>query len=145
MAKQALIDALSRLLADTYALYLKTQNYHWHVTGPNFKTIHELFEAEYLDLADAVDDIAERIRTLGAKAPATFSEFNQLKTFKDGDSSLSGEAMLKELVADNKEVVKQLNACMKLAHAAEDEGTIALLSERIAIHEKSAWMLSSSL
>ena len=142
---QQLTDTLARLLADTYALYLKTQNYHWHVTGPNFKPIHELFEVQYTELALAVDAIAERIRTLGEKAPASFAEFDRLKAIKDGDSSLSGEKMLQELVADNKTVVKQLYVCMKQAQEANDEGSIALISERIGVHEKAAWMLTSSI
>jgi len=132
------------LLADTYALYLKTQNYHWHVRGPNFKALHELFEVQYTNLADAVDDIAERILTNGYKAPATFSEFNALKSIKDGNSALSSNDMVKELARDNDQLVNDLNQAMLAAQESNDEGTIALLSERIAAHEKARWMLSAS-
>lgn len=131
-------------LADTYALYLKTQNYHWHVTGPRFKSLHELFEMQYQELADAVDAIAERIRIKGHKAPATFTEFNQLKTIKDGDSSLSANQMVTELAKDNSSLVNDLNQAIKIAQAENDEGTINLLSERIAYHEKAHWMLAAS-
>jgi len=141
----AMKNALRVLLADTYSLYLKTQNYHWHVTGPQFKTLHELFEGQYTDLANAVDDIAERILTLGDKAPATFKEFNELKTISDGDNSISAEDMVKELRDDHNNVVKDLQKALKIAQDAGDEGTVALLSERIATHEKDAWMLGASL
>lgn len=100
------IKKLEVALADTYALYLKTQNYHWHVTGPQFKSLHELFEMQYKELAEAVDQIAERIRIMGHKAPATFTEFNQLKTIKDGDSGLSANEMVSELAKDNMMIVK---------------------------------------
>lgn len=135
---------MDKLLADTYALYLKTQNYHWHVHGPNFKALHELFEGQYTDLADAVDEIAERILTNGHKAPATFSEFNALKSIQDGNSHLSSNDMVKELAQDNNQLVKDLNQAMLAAQELNDEGTLALLSDRIAAHEKARWMLSAS-
>lgn len=131
-------------LADTYALYLKTQNYHWHVKGPQFKSLHELFEVQYKELAEAVDLIAERIRIMGHKAPATFSEFIELKTIKDGNSSLSANEMLTELTHDNSVLVQDLNQAIKLAQEHNDEGTITLLSDRIAAHQKAHWMLGAS-
>lgn len=139
-----IIKKLEVVLADTYALYLKTQNYHWHVKGVQFKSLHELFEMQYKQLADAVDEIAERILIIGHKAPATFSEFNSLKTIKDGDSSADANQMVKELAEDNEALVKDLNKAVRLAQENSDEGTVALLSERIAAHEKAHWMLSAS-
>lgn len=139
-----LMSKLSIIMADTYALYLKTQNYHWHVKGPNFKSLHELFETQYRELAEAVDAVAERMIMMGHNAPATFKAFEQLKTIKDGDSSLNANQMVTELAADNATLVKDLNQAMRVAQDAHDEGTVNLLSERVAIHQKAHWMLSAS-
>ena len=139
-----IVKKLSVILADTYALYLKTQNYHWHVKGPHFKTLHELFEAQYRELAEAVDAVAERMLMMGHKAPATFKEFERLKTIKDGDSGLTSNQMVSELATDNSTLVKDLNKAMLLAQNAIDEGTVNLLSERVAVHQKAHWMLSAS-
>lgn len=135
---------LALTLADTYALYLKTQNYHWHVTGPQFKSLHELFEMQYKELADAVDEIAERMLTMGYKAPATFQEFENLKRIQDGDSSKDATDMVKDLASDHSQLVKDLNQAMTIAQQNEDEGTANLLGERIAAHEKAHWMLQAS-
>jgi len=135
---------LSILLADTYAIYLKTQNYHWHVKGSQFKALHGLFEMQYTELAQAVDEIAERILIIGGKAPATFREFDSLKRIKDGDSNRSANEMVTELAEDHGTLVKDLNQSIRLAQENQDEGTVALLSERIAAHEKARWMLNSS-
>lgn len=140
----AIIKRLEVTLADTYALYLKTQNYHWHVRGPQFKSLHELFEMQYKELAEAVDQVAERILMMGHKAPATFTEYNQLKTIKDGNSSLSANQMLSELADDHRVLVRDLNQAIKMAQENNDEGTISLLSERIAAHQKAHWMLAAS-
>lgn len=140
----AIIKKFEVILADTYTLYLKTQNYHWHVKGPQFKSLHELFETQYSELADAVDKIAERIIIMGYAAPATFSRFIELKTIKEGTSSLTADLMLKELANDNVVLVGDLNKAMKLAQESNDEGSVNLLSERIAAHEKAHWMLSAS-
>ena len=140
-----IIKKLEVVLADTYALYLKTQNYHWHVKGVQFKSLHELFEMQYNELADAVDLVAERILIMGHKAPATFNEYNQLKTIKDGDSSLDANRMVTELAEDHNSLVSDLNKAIKLAQEDGDEGTVTLLGERIAAHEKAHWMLSSSI
>jgi starvation-inducible DNA-binding protein len=139
------IRKLEIALADTYAIYLKTQNYHWHVKGPQFKSLHELFEMQYQELAEAVDQVAERILIMGHKAPATFNEFNELKTIKDGNSSLSANQMVTELAQDHSVLVKDLNAAIKIAQEKNDEGTITLLSERISAHEKAHWMLAASM
>lgn len=139
-----LINKLSVILADTYAIYLKTQNYHWHVKGPQFRALHSLFETEYLALAEAVDEIAERILIKGHHAPATFKEYDQLKTIKDGDSSSAANDMVTELASDHGALLKDLSAAMDMAQEANDEATVNLLSNRIEAHEKSRWMLASS-
>lgn len=140
----AIIKLLEVTLADTYALYLKTQNYHWHVRGTQFKSLHELFEMQYQELAEAVDQIAERILMLGHRAPATFNDLNRLKTVKDGDSSISANQMVSELAEDNNILVRDLNQAIKIAQENNDEGTVTLLSDRIAAHEKAHWMLGAS-
>jgi starvation-inducible DNA-binding protein len=139
-----LISKLSIILADTYALYLKTQNYHWHVKGPQFKSLHELFEMQYLELAEAVDELAERILIKGHKAPATFKEFERLKSIQDGNSSANANTMVAELAKDHDTLVKDLDAAMLMAQEGNDEGTVNLLANRIEAHEKSRWMLQSS-
>lgn len=138
------INKLAVTLADTYALYLKTQNYHWHVKGPQFKSLHELFEMQYKELALAVDEVAERIIIMGHKAPATFDEYNQLKTIKDGDCNVDANTMVSELARDHSSLVNDLNQAIKIAQENNDEGTITLLSDRIAAHEKAHWMLNAS-
>ncbi|KTD61352.1 Dps family protein [Legionella spiritensis] len=139
-----IVKKLKIILADTYALYLKTQNYHWHVTGPQFKILHELFEMQYTELAQAVDDVAERILIIGHRAPATFKEFEELKRIKDGDSNRNADQMVTELSEDHDTLVKDLNQAMKLAQESNDEGTVSLLAERISAHEKARWMLRAS-
>ncbi len=140
-----LVKKLSVTLADTYALYLKTQNYHWHVKGLQFKSLHGLFEMQYLELAEAVDELAERILIKGHNAPATFKEFDRLKTIKDGDSSASSNEMVTQLAHDHDTLVNDLDEVMRMAQEANDEGTVNLLANRIEAHEKSRWMLQSSL
>ncbi len=139
-----LMEKLAIIMADTYALYLKTQNYHWHVKGPHFKPLHELFETQYRELAEAVDAVAERMIMMGHKSPATFKAFEELKTIKDGNSDLSSNDMVSELAIDNSTLIKDLNKAMVLAQEANDEGTVNLLSERVAVHQKAHWMLSAS-
>ncbi|QDP73490.1 DNA starvation/stationary phase protection protein [Legionella israelensis] len=138
------MNKLAVTLADTYALYLKTQNYHWHVRGPHFKTLHELFEMQYKELAQAVDEIAERMLMLGHKAPATFKEFEKLKRIQDGNSDIDANQMVTELAKDHNQLVKDLNQAMTIAHDNDDEGTANLLADRISAHEKAHWMLNSS-
>ena len=135
---------LAVLLADTYALYLKTQNYHWHVKGPHFKSLHGLFETQYIELAEAVDSLAERLLTMGQKAPATFKEFMQLKTIEDGHSDATANQMLIELAKDHDKVIGDLYRSLSLAQKMNDEGTANLLSDRINSHEKARWMLNAS-
>ena len=139
-----IVNTLSVLLADTYAIYLKTQNYHWHVKGPQFKSLHELFEVQYRELAEAVDEVAERLLIMGYKAPATFKEYELLKTIKDGNSNLTANQMVSELANDHGTLVRDLNNAMSLAQKMKDEGTVNLLANHISAHEKARWMLSAS-
>ncbi|GGI92778.1 Dps family protein [Legionella impletisoli] len=139
-----LVKKLSVLLADTYALYLKTQNYHWHVKGPQFKSLHELFEMQYRELAEAVDEVAERILIKGHNAPATFGQYEQLKTLKNGDSNSTANEMVTELANDHGQLVKDLYKAMDMAQSDNDEGTVNLLANRIEAHEKYRWMLGAS-
>lgn len=145
MSKDHLVQALGVVLADSYTLYLKTQNYHWHVKGPNFKSLHLLFEEQYQALALAVDAIAERILMLGHNAPASYKVFASLTTIEEGDSSLDAASMVKALADDQDKIIKTLNAALKAAQAIDDEGSVALLGDRLAEHEKNRWMLRSSL
>jgi starvation-inducible DNA-binding protein len=145
MSNQPVIKALDTVLADSYALYLKTQNYHWNVTGPNFASLHALFQTQYEELTTAIDDIAERIRVLGAKAPGSFSAFKSLTSIADGTGEEDAATMVKNLKTDHQQVLSSLKIALKAAQDAEDEGSIALLSERIPAHEKTVWMLGASL
>ncbi len=138
-------DELSVLLAETYTLYLKTHNYHWNVTGPMFHGLHTMFEVQYTELALAVDTIAERIRALGSFAPGSYTAYARLSQVKDDETVPPAKNMLANLAADHRLVAERANKVMKLAARHEDEGTAALASGRIEIHEKTAWMLSAHL
>jgi len=139
------IEVLEKVLANSYVLYLKTQNYHWNVVGENFKSLHELFEVQYGDLAAANDEIAERIRALGSKVEGTFENFQKLSKFKSANKNFDSKAMLKDLVSDNEALVKFLAEGVKIAQGEGDEGTADLFIGRIKTHEKAIWMLESSL
>ena len=139
-----LIDALKDVLIDSYALYLKTQNYHWNVTGPSFQSLHMLFETQYTDLAAAIDEIAERIRALGAKAPGSFAAYKKTR-IKDGDENATADAMVQGLYDDQNTIVSTLKKALEVAQAEDDEVTIGLVVDRMTVHEKNAWMLKSSL
>jgi starvation-inducible DNA-binding protein len=136
---------LSRLLADTYTLYLKTHNFHWNVTGPMFQTLHMMFEAQYTELATAVDDIAERIRSLGFPAPGTYSDFSKLTSIPETPGVPQAEEMIRLLVEGNEAVVRTARSAFPMAERAGDESTADLLTERMRLHEKTAWMLRSLL
>lgn len=138
-------SGLSRLLADTYMLYLKTHNFHWNVTGPMFNTLHLMFENQYDELALAVDSIAERIRALGAPAPGTFSEFARLASIPEPKGVPKAEEMIAQLVAGQEVVARTAREIFPAAEAAADEATADLLTQRLQIHEKTAWMLRSLL
>ncbi|WP_026052730.1 Dps family protein [Gayadomonas joobiniege] len=134
-------EGLKRLLADSYTLYLQTHNFHWNVTGPQFRELHLMFEEHYTELAEAVDDIAERIRTLGVYAPGTYKEFAQLSSVKEVDGIPAAAEMVDLLTQGHEQVVKTSREVLKLAQEADDESTAALVGDRMSIHEKTAWML----
>jgi len=134
-------DGLKRLLADSYTLYLQTHNFHWNVTGLQFRELHLMFEEHYTELAVAVDDIAERIRTLGVPAPGTYKEFAQLSSVKEVDGVPSAVEMVELLTKGHEQVVRTAREVLKVAQKADDESTIALVSDRMRLHEKTAWML----
>ncbi len=136
---------LSVLLADTYTLYLKTHNYHWNVTGPMFSTLHTLFEEQYNELALAVDQIAERIRALGVKAPGSYQEYAKLTNIEEEVGHPDAKEMLTQLVIAQETVVRTARSIFSSADAANDEPTADLLTQRMQIHEKNAWMLRSLL
>lgn len=136
---------LSRLLADSYTLYLQTHNFHWNVTGPMFQTLHVMFETQYTELALAVDVIAERIRSLGFPAPASYAQFVKLTSIKDAPGVPKAEKMIRLLVEGQETVVRTARALFPLVEKAGDEATADLLTQRIQLHEKTAWMLRSLL
>jgi starvation-inducible DNA-binding protein len=138
-------QGLSRLLADSYTLYLKTHNYHWNVTGPLFNTLHTMFEQQYTELAMAVDQIAERIRALGHPAPGSYQAFAALTSIKEEQGTPTAEDMIRQLVIGQEAVVKTARDIFPLADAAHDEPTADLLTQRMQLHEKNAWMLRSML
>lgn len=144
MTKSKIADGLAKLLADTYTLYLKTQNFHWNVTGPHFHSLHRMFEEEYTELAGAVDEIAERIRALGVRAPASFTEFSKLTSISEETSTPNATDMVKKLLKDHESVIDHLQQLMPVAQEAGDEATLDLLITRTEIHQKTAWMLRSS-
>jgi starvation-inducible DNA-binding protein len=139
------VKALERLLADSYTLYVKTHNYHWNVTGPMFTTLHTLFEQEYQELALAVDEIAERIRALGARAPGSYTEFAKLSSVKEDQGSPAATAMIENLAADQDTVVETSRDVLRAAQDAGDDATEDLAVQRIQVHQKNAWMLRSHL
>lgn len=145
-ARQEIADGLSCLLADTYTLYLMTHNFHWNVTGPFFRDLHLLFEEQYTELAAAVDLIAERIRTLGFPAPGTYKAFAKLSSIGEPDClPSSAEDMVRLLVEGNETVVRTARAALPIAQDVHDESTVSLVADRMAVHEKAAWMLRSFL
>lgn len=143
--RKKIAAGLSRLLADTYTLYLKTHNFHWNVTGPMFNTLHLMFEEQYNELWLAVDFVAERIRTLGVVAPGTYREFAKLSSIPEADGVPAAEEMIRQLVEGHEAVVRTARAIFPDADAASDEPTADLLTQRLQTHEKTAWMLRSLL
>ena len=143
--RKAVADGLSQLLADTYTLYLKTQNFHWNVTGPQFRALHSMFEEQYTELAGAVDSIAERIRALGHPAPGSFARFGQLTSIEEDPGVPAAEEMTRQLAGGHEAVDRTARNVFGLAEEAEDQVTMDLLVERMQIHEKAAWMLRSLL
>ncbi|MBK9130062.1 MAG: DNA starvation/stationary phase protection protein [Gammaproteobacteria bacterium] len=143
--RKAIANGLSKLLADTYTLYLKTHNFHWNVTGPMFNTLHLMFEQEYNELALAVDAIAERIRALGVPAPGSYKQFAELTRIREETGTPEATDMIRQLVADQETVVRTAREIFPLVDKANDEPTADLLTQRMQIHEKTAWMLRSLL
>jgi len=142
---QKISEELGHFLADTYALYLKTQNFHWNVTGPLFYTLHKMFEEQYIELASAVDEIAERIRSLGGHTPASFSQFSQLTSLKEEKEKVEATKMVEKLLNDHETLAQHAAHLIATAQTAGDEGTADLLIQRLKVHEKFTWMLRSSL
>lgn len=138
-------EGLSRLLADSYTLYLTTHNFHWNVTGPMFNTLHLMFETQYNELALAVDLIAERIRALGFPAPGTYKEFQKLGSLQEPEGVPNATEMIRQLVLGQEAVIRTARSIAPLADKASDEPTLDLLTQRMQVHEKTAWMLRSLL
>ena len=145
MANKKNADLLKVALADSYILYLKTQNYHWNVTGTHFKSLHLMFEDQYNDLFKAVDLIAERIRALGEKAPGSFAQYSKLSSIKEGDEYLDDMSMVKDLAKDQDIIVETLMNVLHQAQDTDDEVTASIVTDRLEVHQKNAWMLNSSL
>lgn len=142
--RKELADGLARLLADTYTLYLKTHGYHWNVTGPMFRSLHLMFEEEYMELRDAVDVIAERIRALGYEAPGSYAELAKLSSVADEAGSPEAMDMVRRLVEGHETVIRTGREVVASAEAAGDVATADLATQRIDIHEKTAWMLRAT-
>ncbi len=143
--RERIADGLSRLLADSYTLYIKTHNFHWNVTGPMFATLHNMFEEQYTELAAAVDEIAERIRALGVVAPGSYKQFSELSSIEEETGHPAAEQMIEQLVAGHEAVARTARSAFAAADEAGDEPSADLLTQRMQIHEKTAWMLRSLL
>ena len=143
--REAVAKQLSKLLADTYSLYLKTHSFHWNVTGPQFNSLHAMFEAQYNELWLAADEIAERIRTLDVFAPGSYSQFAKLSSIKEEPGVPEWKEMVSQLVAGHEIVAHTARNAIKLADKAGDEGTADMLTGRLKAHEKTAWMLRALL
>lgn len=143
--RRQIAEGLARLLADSYTLYLKTHNFHWNVTGPMFSTLHALFEEHYTELATAVDEIAERIRALGVAAPGSYQQFSELSSIEEETGVPAAEEMIAQLVQGQEAVVRTARSVFPAVEAAHDEPSADLLTQRMQIHEKNAWMLRSLL
>lgn len=143
--RQSIADGLGKVLGDSYSLYLKTHYYHWNVTGPMFQTLHLLFETHYTELALAVDQIAERIRALGFPAPGTYSQFAKLTSVKEDTDVPKAQDMIRNLVEAHETVIRTARTLLPKAEDVHDQVTADLLTQRLDVHEKTAWMLRSLL
>jgi starvation-inducible DNA-binding protein len=141
----AIAQGLSKLLADTYVLYLKTHNFHWNVEGPMFQTLHQMFMEQYTETWNAIDLIAERIRSLGEYAPGTYKEYSKLTRIKETDGVPKAEQMVQLLIEGQEAIVRTARELLPIADEASDEPTLDLLTQRMQVHEKNAWMLRSLL
>jgi len=144
-ARRAVAPELARILAESYTLYLKTHNFHWNVTGPLFPSLHALFETQYTDLAAAVDEIAERIRALGEYAPGSYREFAELSSIEEASGRPDAASMVSDLARDNETIAASLRAAIEVAEEAGDTASADLMTGRLVVHDKNAWMLRSSL
>lgn len=142
---QAVVEALGGLLSDSYTLYVKTHSYHWNVTGPMFTTLHTMFEEQYTELALAVDEIAERIRALGAFAPGSYSQFEERAQVKEDTGVPKATDMIKHLARDHELVVEAAQKVIKAGEAAGDDASVDMGVRRIDVHQKAAWMLKAHL
>ena len=142
--RQDIAGGLKRLLADSYTLYLQTHNFHWNITGLQFRELHLMFEEHYTELATAVDDIAERIRALDFPAPGTYKEFVELSSIKEVEGVPSAADMVTLLTQGHEQVIRTCREVLKVAQEADDESTASLVSDRMVVHEKTAWMLRAT-
>lgn len=143
--RQDIAHQVSGILADTYTLYLRTHRFHWNVTGPQFDTLHKVFEAHYNELWVATDELAERVRSLGHMAPGSYREFAELTALDDEPGNPGADDMIRSLVRGHETVIRRIRAALPTAQGAADESTAALLGDRLRVHEKTAWMLRSQL
>ena len=145
MKNHQTLIALNKILADSYMLMLKTQNYHWNVVGDNFKALHELFQSQYEDLFQAIDELAERIRSIGSKVDGTFEHFKKLSDFRNPDKNYDSKTMINDLINDHEIVAKILKEAIKISQSEGDEASADLFIQRAKIHDKAIWMLVSSI
>ncbi len=145
VSREEIAHGLKKLLADSYTLYLQTHNFHWNVTGPQFRELHLMFEEHYTELALAVDEIAERIRTLGFAAPATYRAFAELSSVKEVDGVPEATEMVNILMQAHETVVRTSREVLKIAQGVDDESSASLIGDRLRVHEKTAWMLRATL
>lgn len=141
--RENISNGLSRILAESFLLYMKTHNYHWNVKGPMFQTLHVMFEEQYTELWNALDEIAERIRSLGFAAPGTLKEYLKLASIKEIEGVPDAEDMIRDVLAGSEAVSRLSRDVLALADKAGDDPTVDLLTERMQVHEKNAWMLRS--
>lgn len=143
--RKQIADGLSHLLADSYILYLKTHNFHWNVEGSMFNTLHQMFMVQYTELWNALDLIAERIRTLGFYAPGSYKKYSQLSSISEAEENVPAREMIKQLLEGHEAVSKTARSIYPLAEAGNDEATLDVLTQRLQVHEKTAWMLRALL
>lgn len=143
--RKRIAEGLSGVLADTYMVYLKTHNYHWNVTGEHFHSLHEQFEEQYTELAEAIDEIAERIRAIGFRAPGSFREFHEITAIEEDTDQPEALEMVRRLAVDNETILRTARGVLPVCNEAGDEATIDLITQRLHVHSKTAWMLRSHL
>lgn len=143
--RKSIAEGLSRLLADSYMVYLKSHNYHWNVTGKLFHSLHEMFEEHYTELAEAIDEIAERIRAIGYRAPGSFKEFSELTSIEEDTDQPDALEMVRRLAVDHETILRTAREILPACEKASDEATLDLVTGRLDIHSKTAWMLRSHL